>query len=179
MDLKRKEKHSNNNNRRVEMKDREIWCNRCTIFYHFTHLNEFSNCSLSFWPIRAHIRTCMQMFEEISILTQRPSCQFSVLSRLSFCFVVVSASIRRVFLRTKWIKSIKIFIVCKLKARFNIKGVIWMKLFLQWDDKKLRRNRNNKSSSSSTHTHTLTALFIWFNLVFHIHSRVMCCACPK
>lgn len=54
-----------------------------------------------------------------------------------------------------------------------------MKSFLVWIEKK---SETETISCENTHTHTFITcihmtLFIWFNLVFYIHSRVMCCAC--
>lgn len=54
-----------------------------------------------------------------------------------------------------------------------------MKSFLVWIEKK---SETETISCENTHTHTFITcihmtLLIWFNLVFYIHSRVMCCAC--
>lgn len=50
----------------------------------------------------------------------------------------------------------------------------------EWRENPSRNRKTETISSSRTHITCIhMTLFIWFNLVFYIHSRVMCCACVK
>lgn len=57
-----------------------------------------------------------------------------------------------------------------------------MESFRVWIEREKTETETMSCSSTHMHTHTVMTcihmtLFIWFNLILCIHSRVMCCAC--